>query len=175
MKLSASSTSPRLQVIIPGVKSDFSMNSLGLGRNATALNALNSARSMASTVWSVFWGSTGASSSSQQNGVLVMGGYDSGKTRGDNFTGDLSFSDSCFTGVLLSLSDLTLNLVNGTDISLLGSSASQGLRICVDASYPTISISQSMFNVLQSVTPVSNTSRSIGVNAAALITEASAA
>ena len=58
------------------------MNSLGLGRNSTLLDALMSQSTdsrIFGWVWSVFWGLLETEKEHQMNGTLVFGGYDQAK------------------------------------------------------------------------------------------------
>lgn len=94
------------------------LHALGLGSNSTLLNSLVQAGSIASRVWSIFWGRMWVDD--WIDGSVVLGGYDSELAVGKNHTQSLDYSDDtgCWTGMSLVISDIQLNYPNGTDVSI---------------------------------------------------------
>jgi len=103
-------------------------NNLGLGRNSTLLNALKSAKVIASNSWGLFWGLTGVDSSSQVDGALILGGYDTAKATGPNLTQSIGTGDCSFSVVVTAI---TMNFPNGTAYNILGTSHGAALRFCL--------------------------------------------
>lgn len=112
---------------------------LGLGFNSTILHALKDSGRIASRSWSMFWGRTGATADTQLNGNFVLGGYDRAKVSGPNHTRPLTHSGSvCPTAMLITITDIKLNLANGTDVSLFGGAASTAMSACIVPDYPVL-------------------------------------
>lgn len=118
----------------------WNVNSLGLGRNSTLLNALHSAGIIASRSWSLFWGLNGADAWSQMDGTLVLGGYDSSKVMGDNFTDHLTIDQGCITSLLVTVTDIVMNLPDGSHVSIIGPSSGAAMRACIVPDFPLITI-----------------------------------
>ena len=118
----------------------FGINGLGLGRNSTLINALSSANLITSRVWSLFYGLTGADTSSQMDGNLVFGGYDAAKTSGANYTTQFTDNSNCDSSMIVTVTAITMNLANGSNPDILGTNYGSALQMCIDASYPIISI-----------------------------------
>ncbi|KAM4055245.1 aspartic-type endopeptidase [Hirsutella rhossiliensis] len=102
------------------------LHPLGLGSNSTYLNALRQAGRIGSRVFSIFWGRVW--DDYPVDGALVVGGYDKEKTIGPNFTAPLDYGDfgdpsGCWTGMKVHITDIQLNNLDGSDVSLLPSSA----------------------------------------------------
>lgn len=113
----------RLPIGIPRLRWDHgytTLHALGLGSNSTYLNALVQAGQIPSRVWSIFWGrmwtETGA-----MDGSVVLGGYDSDKVIGRNYTQPLDYSEEtgCWTGMKVTVSNVFVNFRNGTDVSVM--------------------------------------------------------
>ncbi|EED14742.1 aspartic-type endopeptidase, putative [Talaromyces stipitatus ATCC 10500] len=138
----------------------------GLGQNSTLLNALYEIGHIASRSWAMYWGQAGATSSAQQDGSFVFGGFDQAKTSGPNYTAKLDFSrSSCSTGMLVTITDMVLNFANGTDASLFGGVESAAMTACIVPDYPvllTLPYSP-YFSTFQTFTGTAITARSFGI------------
>ncbi|KAI9669925.1 MAG: hypothetical protein M1831_006961 [Alyxoria varia] len=112
------------------------LNALGMGVKSSLLDALVSQGYIDSRTFSMYWGRPGAASAAQRDGHVVFGGYDQGKIRGKNFTTTLSaVSAACPTGMIVSISDLTLGFPNGSR-SDLASSVSGKMDVCMMPNWP---------------------------------------
>lgn len=139
------------------------MNGFGIGPNSTLLRALRSAGQIASHSWSMFWGIDG--NVEQMDGIFVLGGYDKAKVQGTGYTEEVVYSSTCATGMVLSITDLTLNFANGTDSSIFPASASTALQVCLEPDYPalmTIPLDP-YFQNFETLTNVTLSSRSLGI------------
>ncbi|KAE8141234.1 aspartic peptidase domain-containing protein [Aspergillus pseudotamarii] len=111
----------------------------GLGRNSTILNSLYTAGHIASRSWAMFWGRTGGTADTQQDGNFVFGGFDKSKASGDNYTSDLNYSNkNCASGMLVTITDLELNFPNGTTASLFDGMQSSAILACIVPDYPVL-------------------------------------
>jgi hypothetical protein len=130
------------------------MNALGLGQNSSIFQALLSTKQIASRSWSMFWGLEGPNKHSQLDGSFVLGGFDQAKVSGPNYTQALSTNDNnCDTKMLVTISDLVLNFVNGSDVSLFNGTRNTALQACVDPSYPGLmTLPEQYFKVFQNFT-----------------------
>ncbi|MCJ1402725.1 hypothetical protein MMC11_005946 [Xylographa trunciseda] len=126
---------------------DLFDNSLGLGSNSTFLTTLSNLGLIASKSFSIFSGLAGTNGNT--DGSLVVGGLDSAKMSGSSLTGAISpqsndpvslWTDSCGTGLFVTVKDITLNLPNGTTPSILGGNFTEGLSMCIDPAYPGITL-----------------------------------
>lgn len=90
-----------------------------MGSNSTFLNSLVQAGTIASRVWSIFWGRMWVDD--WLDGSVVLGGYDSELVLGKNYTQALDYSKEtgCWTGMSVTISDIQLNDLNGGDVSIL--------------------------------------------------------
>lgn len=114
-------------------------SSLGVGSNSSILSTLKNAGHIASRSWSMFWGLQGATEDAQMDGTFVMGGYDRAKTTGKNFTQNFIYSNTnCGTGMLLTISDMSLNFPNGSSKSMFGGVDSAAMTTCIDPDYPVL-------------------------------------
>ncbi|KAF5230538.1 hypothetical protein FANTH_13785 [Fusarium anthophilum] len=109
------------------------ISTLGLGRNSTYLNALRKAGKIGSRVWSIFWGRMWIKE--PLDGSLILGGYDEKKVTGANYTaplvyGDYDGSDGCWTGMKVTLTDIQINYLGGTNISIFLKGTT--LQCCID-------------------------------------------
>ncbi|ROV94092.1 hypothetical protein VMCG_08247 [Cytospora schulzeri] len=95
------------------------LHALGMGSNSTFLNSLLQAGTIASRVWSIFWGRMWVDD--WLDGSMVLGGYDSELVKGKNYTQALDYSNEtgCWTGMLVTISDIQLNYPDGTDVSII--------------------------------------------------------
>ncbi|KAH6950765.1 aspartic peptidase domain-containing protein [Fusarium avenaceum] len=109
---------------------------LGLGRNSTYLNALRKAGKITSRVWSIFWGRMWTSNDLE--GSLMLGGYDEKKVTGENYTAPLVFGnfdakDGCWTGMRVTVTDIKVNFVGGTNASIVPTGTT--LQCCIDPTH----------------------------------------
>ncbi|KAL9014045.1 MAG: hypothetical protein Q9173_001295 [Seirophora scorigena] len=123
----------------------LNVNLLGLDINSTFLNALYSAKAIASKTWSLALGWQGADSSHQTNGSLVLGGYDAAQTTGSNITYPFSQGTPCTGQLVITVSSIVLNLRNGTSAGILPPSAGSALRACVNTHAPWLSLPSEYF------------------------------
>lgn len=95
------------------------LHALGMGSNSTFLNSLVQAGTIASRVWSIFWGRMWVDD--WLDGSMVLGGYDSELVTGNNHTQALDYTNEtgCWTGMLVTISNIELNYPNGTDVSII--------------------------------------------------------
>ncbi|KAL6715894.1 hypothetical protein ACLMJK_006855 [Lecanora helva] len=122
------------------------MNSLGLGRNSTLLNALVDSGMIAAKSWGYWQGWTGAKQQYQIDGNLVLGGYDSDKITGPNITLPTSAADNLDTDCYLAtVTDIKMNLKNGSSPSLFGSNRATVGRACVEPHFQVLSLTQEMW------------------------------
>lgn len=143
---------------------DFSINAIGVGSNSTFLNRLVAAKLIASRTWSVFWGLTGADTPSQMDGNFVVGGYDAAKTTGANFTGNMAAGLKCRTNLVVTVTAITMNLANGSNPSILGSSSGSALQMCIDPSYALITLPPDTWQNFANFDGNTPLNRSYGIN-----------
>lgn len=94
---------------------------IGLGLNSTFFTALKDANRISSRSFSFWWGLNGATKNAQMDGSIVFGGYDRAKTTGSAFTKKLQTpSLTCDSGIIVSISDLSLRFPNATESTLNG-------------------------------------------------------
>lgn len=144
-------------------------NLLGLARNSTLLNRLSSAGLIASWSWGYYQGWTGAETQHQLDGSLVLGGYDEAKTTGKNTTLSFSDSENCVSGLLVTVRDIKMNLQNGTDLSIFGSSAGSAMSACLNPTYPLMSLPVDIWNSFVQFSEVDVLYRSWGINSWAML------
>lgn len=96
------------------------------------LTFLKTTGAIGSKSWGFWQGWTGAEASQQLDGSLIIGGYDEAKLTGPNVTLPIQYDDSCPGGLLITVTDITMNLKNGSDLSILGASHASALRVCVN-------------------------------------------
>ena len=137
---------------------------LGLGRNSTLLNRLSSAGLIASRTWGYYQGWTGAETQHQLDGSLVLGGYDEAKTIGQST--NISFSDdiNCPSGLLVTVRGIKMNLLNGTELSIFGSSAGSAMNACLRPSLPIMNFPAHVWDLFVQFTGVDVLGRSKGIN-----------
>ncbi|KAB8291748.1 hypothetical protein EYC80_006543 [Monilinia laxa] len=122
-----------------GEQGYYPQMAIGLGTNSTILNTLYSSGQIASRTWSMFWGRTGATAATQLDGGFVFGGYDRAKVTGTNYTRSLTYSrTACFSGMLVTITDMVLNFPNGTDASMFAGIESDAIQACIEPSYPVL-------------------------------------
>ncbi|KAL8689244.1 MAG: hypothetical protein Q9218_005039 [Villophora microphyllina] len=128
------------------------VNIVGLGRNSTLLNALFSMGMIASRTWAIATGWQGADSTTQTDGSVVIGGYDSAQTIGPNVTYPFAKDDVCQGRLLVTISNIVLNLKNGSSPSLLPPSEGSALRACVSPDSSLMTLSEDIFNRFLDIT-----------------------
>lgn len=141
-------------------RSNAFQNTLGLGRNSTLLNALSSAGVIFSRTFSIFQGWTGAQTPFQTDGSLILGGYDSAKIAGNNITLPLAVEDSCESGLVITVNNIHMNLMNGSNVSIIGESLGSAMRACIEPTFSPISLSEYIWWAFTNVTGVAEISRS---------------
>lgn len=140
------------------------MNSLGLGRNSTLLNALVDNRMIAAKTWGFWRGWTGTEPQYQIDGNLVLGGYDAEKITGPNITLPTSAADNLNTDCYLAtVTDIKMNLKNGSSPSLFGPNRATVMRACVEPHFDTLSLSQSMWESFLAISGSTYVNRSDSV------------
>lgn len=101
------------------------------------------------------------------DGSLVLGGYDKAKVSGEGYKQTVSTdSGQCATGMLVTLTDVSIGFLNGPSASLFPTSSSAALAACLDPSYPslmTISLDP-YFAEFALLTGVAISDRSKGLN-----------
>lgn len=150
-----------------GEQGYYPQAALGLGFNSTLLSTLVDAGTISSRTWSWFWGLNGPTASTQLSGSLVLGGYDKAKVSGTGYTQTLSAdTDRCDTGLLMTLSDIIVNFVEGSTSSLFPDSSSTVLAACLAPTYPTLTTIplEPYFDNFETLTDASITGRSQGLN-----------
>ncbi|KAL8712452.1 MAG: hypothetical protein Q9220_003300 [cf. Caloplaca sp. 1 TL-2023] len=142
------------------------LHTVGLGANSTFLNALFSAGTIASKSWGLLWGWQGASSDEQTEGSLVLGGYDSAKTTGPNVTYPFAKHPLCQLGLVVTITDIVLNLKNGSSSTILPPSAGSAMRACIGPDFPLIQLPYDTFTNFLTVSDYrgSYPGRSTGMN-----------
>ncbi|KAL9634830.1 MAG: hypothetical protein Q9164_003845 [Protoblastenia rupestris] len=131
------------------------VGSFGLGQNSSLLNDLYSAGAIPSHTWSLYHGWDGEDSVHQADGSLIFGGYDAAKVFGPNIT--LPFAanhdfdlGSCPSKHIVTISDIKMNLRNGSSPSILGTNKGAAFRACILPNYNYIALSYDVWsNFLQ--------------------------
>lgn len=136
------------------------MNTIGLGRNSTLLNTLVSAKAIASHSFGFFQGWTGAQTEYQTDGALILGGYDEAKITGSNVTLPLNNVDDCKTGLVISVTDVKMNLKNGSDVSILGDSHGSAMRGCIVFDGPVVTFAEDIWWTFTNITGIGEIGRS---------------
>lgn len=124
---------------------------IGLGRNSTVLNQLYSAGKIASRTWSLWYGFEGGEKKVQLDGNLVLGGYDQAKITGPNVTHPFTVGTDCSNNLLVEVTDISMNMPNGTIISLMNSTEAPPLQACVNPAKPLIALPNNLWNGFVSV------------------------
>ncbi|EFR04112.1 hypothetical protein MGYG_07119 [Nannizzia gypsea CBS 118893] len=138
-------------------------NNIGLGPNSTFLNRLFDRGEIASRSWSLFWGWQGVEKENQMNGSLVLGGYDKAKTAGGApLTTKFSDGVGCPSSLLVYLSNIVVNHVNGNKTSLFNSPGS-ALRACIKPDNPSVVLPEDIFGNLKKAFPGKTVEHSTGI------------
>ncbi|KAK1676698.1 aspartic peptidase domain-containing protein [Colletotrichum godetiae] len=113
------------------------MMGLGLGSNSTILRVLKESGKITSRTWSLFWG-RGFGMSSQLDGHLIYGGYDRAKVSGKRYTQPLTPNIAqCESQLMVTVTDLTMNFDNGTDVGIFPSKSS-AISTCINPTIPVM-------------------------------------
>ena len=123
----------------------------GLGQNSSLLNGLYSAGAIPSRVWSLYNGWNGAASAQQADGSIVFGGYDTAKATGPNITLPFAANDDfelgqCPNKHIVTISDIKMNLKNGSSPSILGTNNGAAFRACLLPNYSYIALSYDIWS-----------------------------
>ena len=116
------------------------LNQLGLGSNSSLLRHLATRGTINSQTWSIWQGWSGAEASQQIDGNIVLGGYDVAKFQGANVTQPIQYDQNCDPGLIITITDITMNLKNSSSISISRASDEQALRACVDPKFDAINL-----------------------------------
>lgn len=139
-------------------------NIMGLGINSTLLNALSIVGSIASKTWSYFYGWAGVDAQHQIDGSLVLGGYDADKIGGNELTNNFTDDSRCGGGLIVTITDIKMNLKNGSNPTILGPSAGAALKACIDLTFPLIAtLPVDIWNEFVAISEVQSPGRSMGV------------
>ena len=147
--------------IIRGSLDPPGMHMLGLGRNSTLLHRLLTIGAVASNTFGFFQGWTGAQSQHQSDGVLTLGGYDAAKLMGTNVTQPFTLQDNCNGGLIISVTDIKMNLKNGSSPSIVGQSQGSAMRACLEPGGSVMTMSEDIWWAFTNVTGVGETGRSL--------------
>jgi hypothetical protein len=175
LQLNSSVSTTKFPIHIPRNRNILDMNSIGLGRNSTILNALFNSGVIASRSWSVFGGLMGADSIHQMDGNLVFGGYDTAKFTGDNYTERIVDNRACPTSLVATVVDISI-MASGQPLSLLGQQLGSAVRFCVDPAYPIITIPEDAGSIFRdNSTTAQELGRAFGLNLFGLLYDADSA
>jgi hypothetical protein len=134
---------------------DFS--TLGMGKDSSLLTMLRNAGAIASRSYSLYWGQTGTTADHQLDGNLVIGGLDMAKAAGQNYTTSLDRASPCGSGMVVSISDMTLEFPNGTFTSIMGAGVGQTVNYCINPEFPLITMPSSLWEHWVTAYPQSST------------------
>lgn len=148
---------PGFEIAIPAISSpDYS--SFGLGSSSRILDAAKNAGAIASRSWSLFWGQTGLTSAHAHDGAVVLGGIDETQTTGRNYTSVVRQTSTCRSGMIVSVTDMTITLPDGTSGSLMnGGVAGQGVNYCLETEFPMITMLTDHFSEWITIDPSATT------------------
>lgn len=127
------------------------LNQLGLGSNSSLLRRLMTSGTTNSQTWSIWHGWNGAEASQQMDGNIVLGGYDRAKFKGANVTQPIQYDPNCGHGLIVTITDITMNLKNSSSVSISGASFGQALRACVEPKSTTIDLPHEIWDRFISV------------------------
>ena len=134
------------------LSSGASLSTLGLGFNSNLLDTLYSAKMIQARTWSMFQGWSGAEASQQMDGSIIFGGYDEAKVTGRNVTLPIQYETQCASGFIMPITNIVMNLKNGSSPSILGSSRASSLKACIDPKGNALSLPYEIASNFQSVT-----------------------
>ncbi|KAH8807543.1 aspartic peptidase domain-containing protein [Xylogone sp. PMI_703] len=163
LRFSSSISLPQFPLRIPRVNWQSEGSMLGLGSQSTFLNGLQNSGIISSRVWSYWWGLTGLGR--LMDGGVVFGGFDQAKTKGNNYTQMLRDNvPSCPTQIVTIISGITMNFANGTKKNILGSSHGSALQMCINPTYPLITIPFDIWSTFSDYAGGTFLGRSYGIN-----------
>ncbi|WPH01362.1 Hypothetical protein R9X50_00420400 [Acrodontium crateriforme] len=143
-----------------------SQGAIGLGQNSTILSALKNAGHISSRSYGYWWGLNGATSNSQMDGSLVLGGYDQAKTQGSNITLPITpnSASGCESGMSFPVIDLLMAFPNGTRSSIITSHGS--FSSCLQIDFPVMMSFQAdpYYYTFEELAQTSNIGRATGVD-----------
>ena len=118
---------------------------IGLGTNSTMLNHLISTKAIQDSSWAYNQGWIGADYSQQIDGSLILGGWDKALTTDQKVALALTIPHPGCNGIVVSVTDMSLNFQNASSSSLLGPSAGKPFNACLDPSSPSLSVSNDIW------------------------------
>ncbi|KAH8666479.1 aspartic peptidase domain-containing protein [Xylariales sp. PMI_506] len=139
------------------------LHAMGMGSNSSFLQRLVDTGQIASRVWSIFWGRMWVDDA--LDGSVVVGGYDTQKTIGDNYTQALDYSDAtgCWTGMAVTISDIQLIARDGNTASIFPTNFA--LPVCiVPQRQLLIEAPDSIFALFESLTNTETIGLSYGLH-----------
>lgn len=104
----------------------------------------------------------GAEAKYQMDGNVVLGGYDQAKIDGPNVTIPINNIDLCLSGFVISITDIQMNLRNGSNPSILGEQRGSSIRACVAPNVDYLSVGYDIWSAFVNVSGVEETSRTTG-------------
>lgn len=119
----------------------------------------------------MYWGVASGTSPPQMDGTFVFGGYDNAKVQGQHFTQAMVPPTlACSTGMVLQISDLMINLPDGSTPSLFSSQAAE-IAVCLVPDWPMITglPYNPYYRNFESLTGTTNTGHSTGLNFGAML------
>lgn len=137
------------------------MNTLGLAQNSTLLNFLAANGTIPSRTWSLWQGWTGADKEHQMDGTLVLGGYDAAKIKGDNVTFPWTSTDIDANCRLVAITDIKMNLKNGSSPSLFGADHATAQKACVEPHFNTLSLPLDLWQTFLAISGSTYVDRSL--------------
>ncbi|KAI9826349.1 MAG: hypothetical protein M1832_000266 [Thelocarpon impressellum] len=149
------------------------MNSLGLGRNCSLLNSLKLAGAITSRTWGLFNGWTGIDAANQMDGSLVLGGYDEAKVSGPKVTENFTLNQGCESSFVVTVTDVSLNLPNGTVVKILRGGSGSAMRACIMPEFPIITLPPDVWKVACPAVGGTFLNRSRGLNIWGMVYSAS--
>jgi len=124
---------------------DLTESTLGLAPNSTIVRELYDAGKIPSRAWSMYWGQTGTSKNTYNDGTLVLGGIDRAKVANpdDGFfeekfgNGEDDFS-TCYLRVRVE--KMVLKHPDGREWDLIKERSQSGMLMCVVLDYELITV-----------------------------------
>ncbi|KAL9125911.1 MAG: hypothetical protein Q9217_004946 [Psora testacea] len=137
-------------------------NTFGLSKSSALLNTMKSSGNIASNTFGFFVGWVGAQTKYQMDGNLILGGYDQAKITGDNVTLPIGYQNGCASGYVIAVTDITMNLKNGSNSSILGESQGSAIKACVEPDVDWISINADIWSPFVTISGVKEIGRWTG-------------
>ena len=98
----------------------------------------------------------------QMDGNVVLGGYDQAKMTGANVTMPINNLDLCMSGFVISITDIQMNLKNGSNPSILGEQRGSSMRACIEPNRDYMSVAYDIWAGFVNVSGVEETDRTKG-------------